>query len=282
MVRSCSSLPVLLQQALLRCLDNDGVNLAQSAAYSAIVALFPGLVFVAHVIGRLPGAAPIRGQLTLFFQRVLPGDVSPLVDSYFSAAPHAMRSSQVLLLAALVSLLGASSVIATLMDGIRRANGLAPDYWPLLQRRVRALLLVPLSLVPFALASLMLVFGHLITVWLTVHLVPSVRTSVYVAAVIVRWLVAVTASIGVLGVIYHMGIPVTRSWRRVLPGAVAATLLWFLTTLAFGWYVTRFANYSQVYGSLGAAIALLIWLYLVAFSILWGGEFNTLFCERYL
>jgi membrane protein len=66
-------------------------------------------------------------------------------------------------------------------------------------------------------------------------------------------------------------------WWAVLPGAVAATAMWFLTTLAFGWYVTRFANYSEVYGSLGAGIALLFWLYIVSLSVLCGAEFNAQF-----
>jgi membrane protein len=74
-----------------------------------------------------------------------------------------------------------------------------------------------------------------------------------------------------------MGTPVRQPWRRVLPGAIAATAMWFLTTLAFGWYVTRFANYSQVYGSLGAGVALLFWLYIISLSILCGAEFNVQF-----
>ena len=66
------------------------------------------------------------------------------------------------------------------------------------------------------------------------------------------------------------------SWRASLPGATVATVLWFVTTLLFGLYVTRFANYSQVYGSLGAAIALMFWLYLIALSVLIGAEFFNL------
>ena len=69
----------------------------------------------------------------------------------------------------------------------------------------------------------------------------------------------------------------SRAWHRILPGAVMATAMWFLTTLAFGWYVTRFANYSEVYGSLGAGIALLFWLYIVSLSVLCGAEFNAQF-----
>ncbi len=68
-----------------------------------------------------------------------------------------------------------------------------------------------------------------------------------------------------------------QSWKRVLPGAVVSTVMWFPATLIFGWYVTRFANYSQVYGSLGAGIALLFWLNIISFSVLCGAEFNTEF-----
>ena len=53
------------------------------------------------------------------------------------------------------------------------------------------------------------------------------------------------------------------TWRRSLPGATLATVLWFLSTLLFGLYVTRYANYSKVYGSLGAAIALFLFPVLV-------------------
>ena len=59
-----------------------------------------------------------------------------------------------------------------------------------------------------------------------------------------------------------------QSWKRVLPGAILSTMLWFPATVAFGWYVTRFANYSQVYGSLGAGIALLFWLYIISLTVL--------------
>jgi len=116
-----------------------------------------------------------------------------------------------------------------------------------------------------------------------------------------RWAVALAGSTGILAVIYHLGTDVTTqlterltppslgpllrepmqilrkewSWRASLPGAALATGLWFVSTLLFGFYVTRFANYSRVYGSLGAAIALMFWLYLVALCVLIGAEFNA-------
>ena len=60
-----------------------------------------------------------------------------------------------------------------------------------------------------------------------------------------------------------------------LPGSILATALWFPSTLAFGWYVTRHAHYRQVYGSLGAGVALLVWLYIILVSVMVGAEFNA-------
>jgi membrane protein len=242
-----------------------------------MVSLFPALIVAAAVVSLLPDTAPIRFQLSAFFDRVLPPDVSPLLEGYFVDSPHSIKSTHALIVAFLVSLIGASSVLATLMEGVRRANDLPMDCWTFWQRRCRALLLVPLSLVPFALTSVLVVFGHFMTEWAALHLMPLARTPVYVFALLIRWCVELIGSIGIIGLIYHMGTPMQQSWKRVLPGAVVSTVMWFLSTLIFGWYVTRFANYSQVYGSLGAGIALLFWLYIISFSVLCGAEFNTEF-----
>ena len=96
-----------------------------------------------------------------------------------------------------------------------------------------------------------------------------------------RWTIALITSVSVLGALYHFGTKRKEHWAWVGPGAVAATLLWFPATLAFGWYVTRIADYSMFYGSFGTGIATLVWLYLTTFSALLGAELNgVLFRER--
>jgi len=293
----------LLRRTLSAILDHDCLNIAQAAAYSAMVSLFPCLIVAAAVITLLPDTAPIRFQAALFFDRVLPPDVSPILESYFESTHHSPTSTRALILAAIVSLTGASSVIVTLMEGFRRAFHLPEKQWSFWERRWRSFALVPISIVPLMFASLLVVFGHLLTEWLAVHVVVPAQSIVFVLALILRWTISLAASIGVIGVIYHMGVPpscfdievegdpdeslwgsvrtvramstMERSWTRTLPGATLATVMWFVTTLAFGWYVTRFANYSQVYGSLGAGIALLFWLYIISLSVLSGAEFNA-------
>ncbi len=276
----------VLHRTALSVLDHDCLNVAQSTAYSAIVALFPALIVAAAVIGLLPDTAPVRFQIAAFFDRVLPPGVSPLLDTAFVNTPNHTHSLRALISAALVSFAGASNVIATLMEGLRRARDLPQDCWSFWERRRRAFELVPLCLAPLALVSLLVVFGHAINGWLTPALGPALRALVYMLNLLVRWVVALAASVGVIAVLYHLGVPASpasppsqprRSWQSIVPGAVMATLMWFLTTLIFGWYLTRFANYSEVYGSLGAGIALLFWLYIISLSVLCGAEFNAQF-----
>jgi uncharacterized BrkB/YihY/UPF0761 family membrane protein len=63
---------------------------------------------------------------------------------------------------------------------------------------------------------------------------------------------------------------------------VLATGLWFASTTIFGWYLRHYADYGVIYGSVGTAIALLIWLYMVSLVILIGAEFNAVRYPRYL
>jgi membrane protein len=299
-----------LHRTLLSVLAHDCLNVAQSTAYSAIVALFPALIVAAAVIGLLPDTAPLRLQLADFFDRVLPGGVSALLDAAFENAPKHTHSLRALVSAGVVSFAGASNVIATLMEGLRRARGLPRNCWSFWQRRRRSMELVPLSLAPLTVASLLVVFGHAVTQWLVSIIGPEAREPIYAATLLLRWAVAVGASVGLIALLYHLGAPNERIgvsdqkqgveseradgrspgtqvasaapeapgwWRRILPGAMLATALWFPATLIFGWYVTRFTNYSEVYGPLGAGIALLFWLYIISLSVLSGAEFNVHF-----
>lgn len=274
-MKSALRAPLILHRVFLSALAHDCLNIGQSAAYSAIVALFPALVVAGAVIALLPDATPLKSEVGMFFYQVLPADVIPLLTGYFAASPARSPTVRALVVAAVVSLIGASSVIATLMEGLRRAEGLEDDGWSFWRRRMRALVLVPTSLLPLAIATVLVVFGKFIATWLAGEMSTSLQPFFYALAEGIRWTVALAGVTGFTALIYHLGVPHGRRWVKALPGAVMATAMWFLTTLGFGWYVTRFANYSQVYGSLGAGIALLFWLYIVCLSVLCGAEFNA-------
>jgi membrane protein len=135
--------------------------------------------------------------------------------------------------------------------------------------------------VPLSLATLVVVFGHQIELWMIANANHELRHVVLIFWRLIRWSVAVVTSVAVLSALYHFGTRRKEHWLWVGPGAVTGTLLWFPSTLAFGWYVTRIADYTMFYGSFGAGIATLIWLYITAVSVLLGAELNgALFRER--
>jgi len=169
----------------------------------------------------------------------------------------------------------------SLMEGFRRAYRLPDDSWGFWDKRLRALLLVPGALVPLSVATLVVMFGHQIELWMIDYADHELRFFVIFVWRLVRWTVAVSASVAVMSLLYHFGTRRKESWLWVAPGALAGTLIWFPSTLAFGWYVTRVANYSRFYGSFGAGIATLVWLYITCFSVILGAELNgTLYAER--
>ncbi len=266
----------LLQACARHAVADDVANVAQSAAYSAIFALFPALLVVAAVLPMLPEATPIRTQAALLFRHVLPSDVLPLLAGYFTPQrATAFASKRALAIALLLSLYGCSGVLTTVMEGLRRAHGLSVECWPSWwQRRQRALLLVPVSLLPLALSSLLVVFGHVLALEVATLVAPWLRPELVLLAELMRWGMALAGSAGLIAVLYKLGLPERQRWRAVVPGALLATALWLGITFSFGWYVTRYANYSRVYGSLGAGVALLVWLFLTTLSVLLGAEFN--------
>jgi membrane protein len=143
-------------------------------------------------------------------------------------------------------------------------------------------MLVLMAGLPMAFASFLLAFGNEIQHWLAFH--SNRDLTIYILAMwtVVRWLIALVTTIAVIGLIYHHGLPRTQPWHRVVPGSVLATGLWFASTTIFGWYLRHSADYGVIYGSVGTAIALLIWLYMVSLVVLIGAEFNALRYPRYL
>jgi membrane protein len=79
----------------------------------------------------------------------------------------------------------------------------------------------------------------------------------------------------VTALLYYFGPYRRQQWRYVWPGAMLATVYWMAATAGFGWYVRHVGRYNVMYGSIGAGIALLVWMYLMAAIALIGCEFNA-------
>ena len=97
-----------------------------------------------------------------------------------------------------------------------------------------------------------------------------------------RWAAAIFVLLAGLAVVYRFG-PNNRGERMkwVTPGAGMAVILWAVASYGFSFYLSNFANYNEVYGSIGAAIAMLMWLFISAFLILLGAVVNLQLSSRH-
>ena len=261
-----------LRRAAWNAFLHNAFNIAKAAAYSAILSLFPAILVGTTLLALSPETETLNDIRSAFYD-ILPPDTMGLVQNYFQMN-HA-RSVHLIWSATAIAILAASGYMLSIMDGFRRAYRLPRGTWNFWRERVVAFGLIPITLVPLFFATLLIVFGHQIERWMIEKADHDFRLYVLFLWRMVRWIIAMLTSVAVLAVIYHFGTPRTQNWRRVVPGALLATATWFLITLLYGLYVTRFASYSIVYGSLGAAVATLVWLYMVSMSILIGAEFNA-------
>jgi membrane protein len=165
------------------------------------------------------------------------------------------------------------------MDGFRRSYEL-PKIWGLVKERMISFALVILAGIPLMFATILVASGSSIERTVLFHMNHEFGFYVLLMWSAIRWLIATLTSIAVIALIYHNAVPRTQPWHSVLPGSVLATAMWFSVTLVFGWYLQYYANYSVMYGSLGAAIALLVWMYLIALVVLVGAEFNAMLFPR--
>lgn len=261
-----------VRRTLWLALDHDVFNTAKAAAYSGMLCFFPALLVLTALLAQVPAGPSLVGELRGSFDQILPPESMNLLQS--SMASRHLRSTQVVFSAASLAVFAGLGVMLSLMEGFRRAYKIRRDSWGFWERRLRALALVPIVLLPLSLASLLLVFGHQIEDWMIANADHDLRYIVIFSWRMLRWAVAVATGVVVLAALYFFGTKRREHWGWVLPGAIAATLVWFPATLGFGFYVTRVANYTRFYGSFAAGIATLVWLYLTSFSALLGAELN--------
>jgi membrane protein len=231
------------------------------------------VLLITTLLAVSPETDTFRGELRDGFAQMLPPDTMSLVQSYFQTNHE--RSVRTIWTSSFITFGAAMGMMLSLMEGFRKAYLLPRSEWGFWRERAVALALVPAALVPMVFATLLVAFGHSIERWMIDNSGHDLRFYVLLAGRIARWGVAMMTSVAVLMVIYHFGFPRKLRWKEVMPGATLATATWFLATLVYGWYLTRYADYSVVYGSLGAGVATLVWLYMVCFSILLGAEFNA-------
>jgi membrane protein len=259
----------LLGIAVWRAFSHDAFAIAKASAYSSILTFFPTLLVLGSVLAARRNTQPFLREISDALAKIMPAGTSA-AQAYLRGSTG--RSVGLLFSTSLLALWLASGVMISWMEGFRRCYEL-PKIWGLVKERLIALSLVVLAGIPLTSATILVAFGNRIETRILFHIGHEFSPYVYLMWMMIRWLIAISTSVAV---------PRTQPWHSVLPGASLATVLWFFTTILFGFYLQHYADYSVIYGSLGVAIALLVWMYLVSLVILIGAEFNAILFPRSL
>jgi len=268
-----------LRMAFWRAFQHDAFAVAKGVAFSAILTFFPAILVLASILSRSQSSKAFVREIFRALGRILPEGTNTNVTQYLTGTRPVQ--TKFLVWISILTLWTASGAMISWMEGFRHAYQM-PKVWGLVKERLIAFLMVILAGVPMGFASFLVVSGNLIERWIMFHVGHEFTPYILGLWTAVRWIIAILTSIAVIALVYHHGVPRTQPWHRVLPGSVVATMLWVCVTVLFGWYLRHYANYDVIYGSVGTAIALLIWLYLVALVVIIGAEFNAVRYPRFL
>jgi membrane protein len=266
----------LLRLALWRAFVHDAFATAKAAAYSSIFTFFPVLLIIGSGLASWRKGAPYLREISYALGSILPAGGNTALTYLKGTAHHPVG---LVATTSVITLWTASGVMISWMDGFRRCYEL-PKTWGLVKERLIAFLLVVFALIPMAFATILVAVGSKFENRLLPYLDPDFSPYVLVLWGAMRWLIATLTSIAVIALIYHHAVPRTQPWHSVMPGAILATVLWFSVTVGFRAYLQHFGDFTTIYGSLGVAMALLVWMYMISLVVLVGAEFNALLFPR--
>ena len=250
--------------------DDDCLGRAAQLAYYFLFALFPFFLVLITLLGYLP-LPNLMDRLMDMLGQLLPGDALHLVQDNVHDLVTNQRGG-LLSFGILAALWTSSSAITAIMDGLNRAYDVEEGrpFWKV--RLFAILLTVGLSL--FIIVSLVLLtFGPQIGGWIADRI--GLGSVFQTAWNVLRWPVIVGLLILAMALVYYVAPDVEQQWQWITPGSVVAVVGWLLASLGFSYYVNNFGSYNATYGSIGAVIVLLTWMYVSGFFVLVGGEINA-------
>jgi membrane protein len=260
-------------RAVRESIDDDVPVMASALAYSAFFAIPSMLILLLGVFTLVADEATISSlvdRLTM----VAPADAATLFgDSLRRLSARPSTGLTLTLVGLGLALWSMTNAMGTVISALNVAYD-RKDRRGFVRRRLVALAMAVFVGAAALLAGALLIMGPHLQAWLGSAL--DARGPVATAWAIARWPVLVAALLFAFSVVLYLGPDVEhRRWQLVSPGAVVAVAVWLAVSWAFSVYTERFGTYDKTWGTLGAVIVTLIWLWLAGISLLFGGELNA-------
>ena len=256
-----------------RVYKDDVLGKAAQLSYFFIFALFPLLFFLASLLGYFAQAGTqMRADLLRYLAAVVPRKAAVLIRDTLeeiTAGSSGGKISFGLIVALLTASFGMSAVVSTLNAayGVRESR----PWW---KAQVLAVALTAALALLIVSALAIVLYGGNIGEWLAEKIPPG--DTFTLAWGVLQWPVALAVVLLAFALVYYFSPNVKdMRWQWITPGSVLGLGLWLLASFIFRAYLSLFDTYGSAYGSLGAVMVLLLWLYLTGVAILVGGEMNA-------
>ena len=264
------SITQLVKRVAHEIVADDITGYAAQLAYYFLFSLFPFLLFLTALLGYVP-IPNLMEKIMALVGAVLPGAALQLMEDNVRELITNQKSG-LLSFGILVALWSASSAISAISDALNRAYGVKEGrpYWKVQGTAI----LLTLGLAFFApTAMILLIFGPQIGGFIAGKV--GLGSVFHIFWEVVRWPVILFFLTFTMALLYYFTPDVEQDWKWITPGAVFTVIGWILVSLGFGFYVDHFGAYNKTYGTIGAVIILLTWMYLSGMLLLIGGEINA-------
>jgi len=263
---------VTLKKAVQEFQQDDALGLGAQLAFYLILALFPFILVLVSLMGTF-SSPELANEVLRYFEQVTPQQVYDIIETYTGDIISGNNPAPELFSIGLViTLWSASGAFAALINALNKAYDIEETRPVWKVRGIALLMTLGLSVLILA-GVLLLVLGPPIGVAVAnLFGLGDVFTSVWNLA---RWPAAFFFMVLTVALLYYFGPDADQPFRWITPGGLVGVLLWVLASEVFRFYVSRFGSYDETYGSIGAVIILLLYLYISSLAILFGAELNA-------
>ena len=262
-----------VKQFILRVQRVDVSGLASQLAFFFLLSLFPLLIFMMTL---LPFLNLDQVQIFMFIREYAPESVASLIETTLGEV-LSKRSGGLLSVGILATIWSASKGVNALTKALDRSYYTENERNAFMTRIMSVVFTI--MLVGVVVVALVLpVFGQQIgTVLFSYFGLEEGFTTLWNN---IRWSLSIVLIFSVFTAMYWIIPSKKLPFKTVLPGSIVATVGWVITSLGFSYYISHFGNYSNTYGSIGAIIVLMMWLYISAIILIVCGQLNAVVYDR--
>lgn len=249
-------------------MNDDIMGLAAQLAYFFLLSLFPFLLFLLTLVGYLPIE---ESRVIAAITDYAPAQITDLINTNISELVNEQNGG-LLSISIIGTLWAASNAVNALTKSFNKAYEVDEDRSFIVSRLIAIVLTIAMVLV-ICIAFLLPIFGRMIGEYIfSLFGLSEGFLDVWGA---LRWLVSSVIFFIVFLALYKLAPNMRIYFRNAVWGALFSTVSWQLVSLGFSFYVNNMGNFSATYGSLGAVIVLMIWLYISGIIIMTGGVINA-------